>query len=144
MSDDVHSLADLIREGEFSFDFLEEMDIYINFPKIVMAAVLSHPDCTTEFFMKKYPTYKVGVGTTGDTIVLPRAKVLENIEVIAHIVKAEENTIKSILEKYEFMKGTFSQIGLNPHTPIELKTALYEKTGNEKFIPDSAKDLFIF
>jgi hypothetical protein len=78
MSDDVHSLSDLIDEGEFTFDFLEEMDLYVNLPKLILGSILSHPDCTSEFFLKKYPLYRVGVGMAGDSIVLPRAKLVTN------------------------------------------------------------------
>lgn len=144
MGEDVHSLTDLVREGEFSFDFLEEMEIYLTFPKILMGAVLSHPDCSVEFFKKKYPEYRVGNGTFGDRIVLPIAKPLENIEVIAQIVKAKENTLESIFKTYEYKKATFKQIALNPHSPTEFKSKMYELTGDSDFIPPAAQDMFIF
>ena len=144
LSEDPHSVADLIREGEFTFDFLEEMDIYLKFPKIIMGAVLSHPDCTSEFFIKKYSYYRVGSGIAGDSLVLPSAKVLENLEVIASVVGADEPTISSIFERYESKRATFRSIALNPYVSIDFKTGIYEMTGDERVLPKTAKDLFIF
>lgn len=144
MSDDVHSLADLIREGEFEFEFLQNIEKEITIPKIILGAILTHPDCTPQYFLENYRIYKKGVGMTGDRVVLPYAKVLENIEVIADVVKSKEPTIKSIIETYEWKKATLKQIAINPHSPSELKTALYNKTGDESLIPPEAQEMFIF
>lgn len=144
MSEDPHSLADLIRENEFTFEFLEDAVSSLNVPKIILGAILSHSDCTDDFFLTNYPIYKKGIGRVGDHIVLPVVKPLKNIDVIAQIVRAKKNTIESIFDEFEYKKVTFKMMAINPHTHMDFKMKYYEKTGDNNVLPPETQDLFIF
>lgn len=143
---DVHSLADMIRNNKLTFDFLiSVIDNYSDLPKIIYGELLNHKDCTPEFFMNSYIQFRISAGDTVlNTMILPKAKVLENIDVIAFILGATTPDIDTIAEKYEMNKIKFKFLASNPHVPTDFKMMVFAKTGDTKILPNTAQELFIF
>lgn len=140
----IHDFATKIKEGEYPFDILLQIQDISNFPPLLNMAMLQHPDCTVEYFKSKYIALYKKSGSNATRGILLNSLLVESLDIVAYIVGAKENTLESIMENFNINMNSLILIATNPSCNEDLKMTIYQKTGDASLLPQSAQDIFVF
>lgn len=151
LTSDIHTLSDLISKSEIPFENIEKYLMSLIIPPLITSSILMHDDCTIEAFGEYYPQIKERSGLSILRTVIENAKIMANNEAVAIAVStknekfnAEFDNHDSFINSYYASSSIWKSILKNPYIDHEIKTRLYKITGNEKFLNNDLKDLFIF
>lgn len=140
----IHNFSNNIKKGEYPFPLLEKLSKAKTLPPLLIISLLSHPDCTEEYFMAKADNLFKTTGTVARQSVLRVTKLVASLKIIAFVVYAKEDTVESIMDRIEMRNETFKIIAENPNCHPDFKIAMYQHTGDASLLPQSAQDIFVF
>ena len=145
IEDDPHLLSYKIKKGKMSFSSLTKwLNKVKNVPLIDVAYVM-HPDCTLGAFKK---TYKDLLKTPNihrfKSTILLNARIFNNMDAIAFILNVKNTEDLTIKSSYPLERTAYKNLVKNPHINPTFKIIYYDLTGDEKFLPSEATDIFLF
>lgn len=135
-----HALSDDIRVGKIPFSKLSEWMRKVDTPPLINFSYLIHPDCTLTEFKKYFSTLRNDFSIP----VYKKAKIFSDMDAIVYALGAKDISEKSIKNTFNTQKFIFSKLIVNPYVNDDFKVIYYELTGDDSYLPDTAKDIFIF
>lgn len=137
---DPHSLSDDIRKGKILFSDLSEWMEKIDTPPIIHFSYLINPDCTLDEFKKYFDELRNDLSI----MVYKKARIFNNMDVIAYVLNAKDTSKKSIKYTFNEKKFIFTRLIINPYINDDFKIIYYELTDDSSHLPEKAQDIFVF
>lgn len=143
------TLYSMIKANKIPFELCQHVITTSNLYSSLDATVLCHPKCTTSLFKKKFRDIP---GLSPNHFMVLRESIvmssLSNIQFVLSLSdRADIPRLVSIWneeDKDNSINSRLHDILLNPHCNDELKSKIYESTGDINFLPKDAAEIFIF
>jgi len=144
---DPHFLSYKIKNGKISFSSLTIWLTKIeNIHPLIEVSYVMHPECTLYAFKKTYTNLLKTPSTIYKfkSTILSNAHIFNNMDAIAFILNVQKTDKMTIKAVYPENRSVFRKLVENPHINTTFKIIFYELTGDEKYLPLDAVDIFLF
>ncbi len=139
----------LIKSGKIGFNLCAYVVNNYNLYESFEATVLCHPNCTVELFKKTFRN--ISPVTNNHYMVLRESRLMSSWDIILNVLSYNNTMTMDKLVSTWFEYGPdhpsnlrLHEILINPYCNKELKNKMFDATQNIDFLPNEAKEIFIF